>query len=105
MPDPLAQVDSKAFAAHLHTPFNVQTDGGNTVSLQLDEVRELPAPPGYEAFSLVFRGPAGARLPQQIYRFEHGSLGSFDLFVTAIAGDAESICYEAVFNRKRNQQA
>jgi hypothetical protein len=103
MANPPSQVDSKVFAAHLHTAFTVQTNGGDSLSLELDAVRELPSPPAYEAFSLVFRGPAHTRLPQQTHRFEHGSLGSFEIFVTAIAGDAESISYEAVFARKRKQ--
>ena len=101
MAEPISRVDSKVFTAHLHTPFTVQTNGGDSLSLELDAVKELPAPPAYEAFALVFRGPAHTRLPQQTYRFEHGSLGSFDIFVTAIDGDAESISYEAIFNRKR----
>jgi hypothetical protein len=101
MADPLAQIDRKAFVAHLHTRFKVQTDGANPISLELDEVKDLPSPPTYDAFALVFRGPAHTRLPQQTHRFEHESLGSLDIFVTAIAGDAESIFYEAVFNRKR----
>lgn len=105
MADRLSQIDRKTFAAQLHTLFKVQAGGADSVSLELAEVRELPAPPGYESFSLVFRGPAKPRLPQQTYRFEHQGLGSFDLFVTAIAGDAESLSYEAVLNRRTNKQA
>src|SRR5262245_19117407 len=103
MADRLSQIDGKTFAAHLNTRFKVQISGGDPISLELTEVKELPAPPGYDAFALVFRGPANTRLAQQIHPFEHDGLGTLNIFLTAIAGDSESLFYEAVFNRKRKQ--
>jgi len=99
MPDPLSGFDSKIFAAQLHTPFKVLRDKEPPVTLELAEVNERPTPPGIELFSLVFRGPAAPRLPQQMHRLEHEVLGAFDLFFTAIAGDNQGISYEAVFHR------
>lgn len=36
--------------------------------------------------------------PQRIYRFEHGSVGSFDIFIVPIGPDAGTMQYEAVFS-------
>jgi hypothetical protein len=104
MPDPLSGFDSKIFAAQLRTPFKVLRDKEPPVILELAEVNERPTPPDIELFSLVFRGPAASRLPQQMYRFEHSVLGAFDLFITAIAGDNREISYEAVFHRLRKKK-
>jgi hypothetical protein len=40
-------------------------------------------------------------MAQQIHTLEHDKLGRFAIFLTAIAGDAESITYESVFHRFR----
>jgi hypothetical protein len=48
-------------------------------------------------FSLVFRGPLDPILPQRIYRFEHDSLGAFDVFIVPIGRDESGMHYEAVF--------
>jgi hypothetical protein len=40
-------------------------------------------------------------MAQQIHTLEHDKLGRFAIFLTAIAGDAESITYESVFHRLR----
>ncbi len=51
-----------------------------------------------EPFSLVFRGPAGISLPQQIHVMEHETLGVMEIFLVPIAPDAAGLRYEAVFN-------
>ena len=48
-------------------------------------------------FALVFRGPLEPILPQRIYRFEHDSLGAFDVFIVPIGRDESGMHYEAVF--------
>ena len=48
-------------------------------------------------FSIVFRGPLEPVLPQQIYRFEHDELGTFDLFIVPIGPDDSGMQYQAVF--------
>lgn len=101
MPDPLLQFDAKTFAAQLHTPFKVRAGAGDPVVLELDEILEPPVPPQVELFVVHFRGPRQPLLKQQIYAFEHQVLGAFNLFVTAIAADAQGTTYEAVFHRTR----
>ena len=54
-------------------------------------------PGGRTPFSLIFRSPLGAPLPQRIYRLQHEQLGAFDLFLVPIGPDEAGMCYEAVF--------
>lgn len=91
------------FAQQLETPFQVDR-AGTVVSLVLVEATEVRAARGWEAFSLVFRGPADAFLPQGSYRFHHDALGDFDLFFTPIRQDQLGFYYEAVFNRLRREE-
>ena len=60
-------------------------------------------PPGYEAFSTVFRGPSDPLLPQGMHRFQHGAIGAFDLFTIRIRWEQHRLYSEAVFNRRREQ--
>ena len=79
-------------------------DGEPPLTLELAEVNEPATSPEVELFCLVFRGPVAPRLPQRIHHLEHGVLGAFDLFITAIAGDSQGISYEAVFHRLRDKK-
>lgn len=104
MPDATLKLNSKVFAAQLHTQFKIHTGEGDPMVVELFEVLEPAAPPQVELFQLHFRGPRAPRLPQRIHHFDHEKLGAFDLFITAIEADERGIVYEAVFNRLRNQQ-
>ena len=103
MLDPIENFSSRTFAGQLHTTFNVGMADGSSIPLELTSVNEPAAPAGVEMFSVHFRGPRAPRLPQQIHHFQHGKLGSFDLFITTIAGDDQSTTYEAVFHRLRKK--
>ena len=50
-----------------------------------------------DPFSILFRGPKELNLPQAIYRLEHETLGSMDLFLVPIGPGDEGMDYEAVF--------
>jgi Domain of unknown function (DUF6916) len=100
----LSDLHSKSFADQLHTSFNVDSGGSAPVSLRLTAVNEPSTPPNIELFSLTFTGPAAPRLPQRTYPVQHEKIGSFNLFLTAIASDASGITYEAVFHRLRKTQ-
>jgi len=102
METPLEKLNAKTFAEHLHTKFKVR-HGNSTVELELAEVTERDLSPKVELFLLVFHGPTAPWLAQQIYKLEHEKLGVIQIFLTAIAGDAEGISYEAVFNRIRKK--
>lgn len=49
-------------------------------------------------FRLTFTCPDQRILPQQMYRIEHAALTDAELFLVAVAGDADGITYEAIFN-------
>jgi hypothetical protein len=97
----LESLNSKSFSEQLHTQFRLMREGDEPLPLELIEVKESDPSPKIELFSLHFRGPAAPRMPQQIHTLEHDKLGRFAIFLTAIAGDAESITYESVFHRFR----
>jgi hypothetical protein len=81
--------------------FVVSVPGGSkSVELTLVEAKGLGNRRGdakRDPFSLLFRGPAGLRLPQGIYRFEHAALGAMEIFVTQVAAKPEGGEFEAVF--------
>lgn len=48
-------------------------------------------------FSLVWRGPPGARVPERICRVSHPALGAMELLLINLGPDQEGMRYEAVF--------
>ena len=97
----LESLNCKIFSEQLHTQFRLLRDGLEPLPLELIEVKESDPSPQIELFSLQFRGPAAPRMPQHIHTLEHDKLGTLEIFLTAIAGDAEGITYESVFHRFR----
>ena len=97
----LESLNCKSFSEQLHTQFRLLRDGLEPLPLELIEVKEADPSPKIELFSLQFRGPVAPRMPQQIHALEHDKLGRMEIFLTAIAGDAEGITYESVFHRFR----
>src|SRR6266700_5236430 len=98
MASALDNLNSKVFSEQLHTTFKVHSEDGDPLSLKLTAVREGDTSPKIELFSLLFQGPPTPRLQQQIHRFEHEKLGSFELFLTAVGINAEGITYEVCFH-------
>jgi hypothetical protein len=92
---------SSTFSGQLNTGFTVQGGNGSPMTLQLVDVVEKKTPATVESFSLYFQGPAAPRLPQQIHTVQHETLGTFQIFLTAVEGNHQSITYEAVFHRLR----
>lgn len=97
----LDKLNAKTFSEQLHTQFKIHSGSPEPMTLELVEVVEGASSPQIELFSLHFRGPFSPRLAQQIHRLEHATLGTFEIFLTAISGDAEGIKYESVFHRFR----
>src|SRR5271169_2221069 len=50
-----------------------------------------------EPFSLIFLGPRQPTLPQRMYTFDFGPLGSFEIFIVPIALHNSGMKYQAVF--------
>jgi len=103
MSTPLEDLNAKIFREQLHSQFKVHQDPTGTIMLELVEVVENDLSPKMELFSLQFRGPVTPRMPQQIHTLEHDKLGRLEIFLTAIAGDAQGITYESVFHRFRKK--
>jgi uncharacterized protein DUF6916 len=105
MTDPLQKLTAKVLSEHLHTNFRVHRDKHGPVDLEIVEVTEPSSPPQLESFVLVLRGPKTPFLEQRTHHLEHEKLGAFDIFITAIAADAQSTTYEVIFNRFRQQRS
>lgn len=89
------------FEPLLGQPFEVPI-GDERFILTLEEAKLLPhfidglhsRPP----FSLIFKCPDLRILPQHVYAMDHPSLPGTELFLVPIAGDAQGISYQAIFN-------
>jgi hypothetical protein len=101
----LETLDITTFAGRVGEMFSIALDETANITTRLITVTAAtggsarPARGGGRTpFSLVFRSPPGAALPQRIYRVRHEELGVLDLFLVPIGPDAEGMCYEAVFS-------
>ena len=98
----LADLTFADFAAALKTKFRVNTSADAAVDFILTEAKSTSAAgssdPNPKQFSLVFTGPLASCLEQRTYRFEHDTLGTFDLFIVPVGRDSGRFHYEAVFN-------
>jgi len=95
-------LNSKTFAAHLHSSFRVPMAGGEPAQLELVEVADPNLSPALEQFSVYFVGPQA--LGQGTRRLEHDQMGSFDLFLVPVAAEGDKVRYEAAFSRFRQKQ-
>lgn len=93
-----AQLTLETFRPAVGQAFTVGDEGGAKVELILAEAAEVGAGPPASAFSLLFHGPADPLMPQATYRFEHGSLGTMEIFIVPLGRDEHSAVYEAVFS-------
>lgn len=97
----LEWVTLDSFVRALNTSFRLNSTSSQPLKLLLIEATDLTSFPRSEAFSIVFRGPQRPFLPQAIYKLDHDSLGSLELFLVPIGPDEEGMRYEAIFNRLR----
>jgi hypothetical protein len=95
MPE-LDSLTAHDFAPLRNQPFQLAPERGQPIELELVEV-DAAEGAGGRPFSVVFRGPGEPVLPQRIYRIEHATFGSLELFIVPIGRDADGIRYEAVF--------
>jgi len=95
----LAEARCEQFAACLNQDFAIIVSDG-ALLLQLSEVRPLGKRPESlrDPFALTFRGRAGLRLPQMIYKMRNTTLGEMEIFLVQIGADQTGSWFEAVFN-------
>jgi hypothetical protein len=90
------------FTKNVNTNFRVELESPKPIELKLIAVTPRASEPheqaGMERFSVVFSGPADVFLPQNTYRMTHPEMGEFDIFLVAIAREADGFRYEAVYN-------
>jgi hypothetical protein len=97
----LQELDESSFASAVGTTCRVYA-GGETPLLEI-EIAEVSRagglrPAGRKPFSVLFLGPPGRHLPQQIYRLENPRLGHLELFLVPIGPEPSGRHrYEAVF--------
>ena len=88
------------FTSQLNTKFRVYFDAEQPTEVELTEVSELREKPGYTAFSILFLVPAEIGLRQGLFKTEHDSLGTAELFLVPVGQTEEGLSFESVFNYK-----
>ena len=98
------RLQSTDFSPYLNDEFRIRTSSDDFLEIELLEVTEIGSPPPEDRntpkrrpFSVVFRGPMDAPIPQDIYEIEHEKMGAFSIFIVPIGPDGEGLRYEAVF--------
>ena len=94
-----------AFQPRIGHRFRILQHPDSAIDAELIEARALGEPGSSSAgasrrrvpFSLLFRTPLIAVLPQRIYEVEHDEMGSYDIFLVPVGPDAVGMVYEAVF--------
>ena len=75
------------------------TEWGPLVLDSLVEQAPTPGAPRAQPFSLLFVGPPGGHLPQQIYGLRHSAVGELHIFLVPIGPRSDGRPqFEAVFN-------
>ena len=95
----LEKLKPTTFAKHLNSEFQVQDPAAQPFALKLVQVVQRTKTAQYEAFSLLFNGPAAHFIPQGIHKIKHAQLGEVDLFLVPVGKNDNGFEYEAVFNR------
>jgi hypothetical protein len=95
-----AAPDMATFARLVNSQFRLRLAGEATADAELVELRQGPASPSYEQFSLVFHAPSGTPPEQRIYTLEHAEAGIFELFLVPIGRTDRALLLEAVISRR-----
>jgi hypothetical protein len=100
----LDRLTANDFAPAVGETFKLDVGDAGHIELELLESRlQDPDSPAVDAsgarapFTLTFRGPPEPILPQRIYRLEHPSLATLEIFLVPIGRDEAGTTYEAVF--------
>ena len=88
---------AQAYAALLGEKFIVY-DGVRGETVRLVKVRQAPAQPGMQQFTLRFEGGRHGALPSGTYEVDHAATGKIDMFLDASARGADSVLYRADFS-------
>ena len=74
--------------------------GNASAELEVAEASALKSPSPRETppFRLILRSREGWRAPQGIFRIEHPTLGTLEMFAVPVGPDSLGLCYEILFN-------
>jgi hypothetical protein len=97
-------ISREDFVSKLNTGFTAYFTEGIPTPLELIDVTKIIHRRDYECFSLIFRGPADGPLRQYTLAVEHPDLGAMDLALVPVASDPNGLQYEALFNRKMQDE-
>lgn len=93
---------AELFQPHLNTPFFIQFQNGQQISLLLEEIKQpTQETPLYHHFSLFFTGTADLLLAQGSYTLNHASLPEQVIFIVPVAKTDIGFRYQACFNIKK----
>ena len=87
------------FTPEVDSKFLMHYGDGRSAELQLVSATDIGSSPRQIQFSLIFQGPTDAPRFQSIFKLEHETLGTLDLFLVPIGINETGLQYEAVFNR------
>ena len=94
----LESLTAEVFSGRIGDRFRLQVTPVTTIAVELLEATVLGAPAkGRAPFSLLFRGPMTPILPQRIYRIDHDTMGSLDIFLVPTGPRDGGMAYEAIF--------
>ena len=89
------------FEPFLNSVFQIKYDT-HTLELEFAKCEKLKSQAANqvrrEPFSLLFLGPPRPVLPQRMYNFDFGELGSLEIFIVPIGPDGSRMRYQAVFS-------
>lgn len=78
--------------------FRIHRPAASSLKVKLVSATRLQSEIG-ESFSLIFRGHGNAKLGQETYTIEHGSLGRFPLFLVPVGPARKGQDFQAIVNR------
>jgi hypothetical protein len=101
--DALNYLRREHFEPFVNAVFQFQPAEGRAFNLKLIAVENLTLGANEkqglsgESFSLLFEGSKKSKVPQEIFQIDHGSLGTFSLFIAPVGLRGNR--YEAIINR------
>lgn len=87
------------FAAQLNTKFHIYFSAEQATEVELTQVTKLHEKFRTESFELLFAAPDTVPPFQSLYKIEHDTLGTLELFLVPVAKDEKGLHFEAVFSR------
>jgi hypothetical protein len=88
-----------AFTRSLRSVFRIEAPPTDLELIEVGDLAGARPEASDRSFSLLFRGPVSAMLPQGTYTVSHEAFGSFALFLVPVARAEDGFRYEAIFNR------